>query len=47
MPLATGLQNRVLVQLTAPTGAHTYRLEVKDPAGLAATPYEKGITACT
>ena len=36
-----------LVQLTAPTGAHTYRLEVKDPAGLAATPYEKGITACT
>ena len=47
VPLATGLQNRVLVQLTAPTGAHTYRLEVKDPAGLAATPYEKGITACT
>jgi type II secretory pathway pseudopilin PulG len=47
VPLDTGLQNRVLVQLTAPTGVHTYKLEVKDPAGLAATPYEKDITACT
>jgi type II secretory pathway component PulJ len=47
VPLDSGLQNRVLVQLTAPKGVHTYKLEVKDPAGLAATPYEKDITACT
>jgi type II secretory pathway pseudopilin PulG len=45
-PMATNVQNRVLVQITALAGAHLYRLEVKDPAGLAATPYEKSITTC-
>jgi type II secretory pathway component PulJ len=44
--LPENLQNRVLVQLTVPAGTHQYKLEVKDPAGLAATPYVKDIKAC-
>jgi len=38
-------QNRVLVQRTVPTGTHTYKLEVNDPAGLKAS-YSKGISVC-
>ena len=41
------MQNRVLVQYKATLGVHRYTLKVKDPAGLAATPYEKDIIACT
>lgn len=44
--MATDLQNRALIQFTATAGPHLYRLEVSDPAGLQATPYEKNIKAC-
>jgi hypothetical protein len=44
--MPSNVQNRVLVQVPVTAGLHRFKLEVADPAGLTATPYEKDIVVC-